>query len=708
MSNVPVKENIIAEVRPDFVVTGNVVDGTGQPLIGVSVKLKGSSLGASTNANGQYSLTIPDGKGTLVFTYVGYATQEIAINNQASISVRLQEDAKSLNEVVVIGYGTQKKTNLTGAVDIISGDMLTNRPAAKVQDLIKGASPNLQITMDMHGGEPGAESAWNIRGMGSISGSSAPLILVDGVEMTIGNVDPESIESISVLKDASASAIYGSRAPFGVILITTKKGKAGKINIQYSNNLAVNSPIRFPSMVSSLTWATAFNQANANAGLAPVYSDEQMGRIRGYLDGTFPHEYNPAAPIAGIFNGRREGNANYDWPQLMMKDHTFSQKHNFNLSGGDQKTTYFVSGGLSDQSGLMNYTTDKYNRYNFLTNISSQVTSWLNFSSSLKYANSSTDYPDGYTTVGRENLMVAFIQFAPMMPMYNINGSIQAPFVRLMQSSGRDRAKTNDFFITLASELEPVKGWKTRVSYNGNFIGLRRTDNPKPVLVELGTGAFGNIGKPNSGYISEYANTNYQLYNVVTSYEKSLGEHYFNVLAGYEQEEKLYSKMTGTGTNLITTEVPSLSTSLGDKTLADQMYNWATQGIFGRFNYNYKEKYLVEFSARYNGSSRFLKGSRWGLFPSGSVGYTLSKEDFWEPISKYVNSLKLRGSYGSLGNQNILDPNNPNYGYNGAYYQYVSTIPVQNELNWILANQRPPVAGVPLLLSENLTWETIS
>jgi TonB-linked SusC/RagA family outer membrane protein len=689
-----------------FTVAGTVTDSQGEPLVGVSIKLKGTGTGASTNAKGQYSLILPDGNGTLVFSYLGYATQEVSVNNRATINISLKEDARALDDVVVVGYGTQKRTNLTASVDVISGAQLANRPSTKVQDLIKGASPNLQITMDQHGGEPGAESSLNIRGMGSISGLATPLVLVDGVEMSIGNVDPETVESVSVLKDASASAIYGSRAPFGVILITTKKGKAGKINIQYSNNLSSNSPIRWASFDNSLIWATAMNQASANAGLTPAFPAEQMARIEGYLNGTFPYEYNPAAPIDNIFAGRRNGNANYDWPQIMMKDHSFSQKHNINLSGGDAKTTYFVSGGFTGQDGQMNYTTDKYNRYNFLTNISSQVTNWLNFSSSLKYANSSTDYPDGYTTVGRESLFVAFIQFAPFMPMYNINGSTQAPFVRLMQDSGRELAKTNDFLVSLASELEPVKGWKTKFSYNANLVALRKTDNPKPVLVELGTGAFGNIGKPSSSFITDYSNNSYKVYNVVSSYEKRFGQHYLNVLAGVEQEERIYSSTNASGTGLITTEVPSIHTSVGAKTADDQLYHFASQGIFGRLNYNFNEKYLFEFSGRYNGSSRFSKDTRWGFFPSASAGYTVSKENFWEPIKKYVNTFKLRASYGSLGNENILNPKT--VGFNTAYYQYLTTIPVTTQINWILDGQRPAATGVPALLTPDLTWETIT
>jgi len=680
------------------VIRGTVSDSqTGEGMPGVNIIVKGTNMGSVSDVDGKFSLSVPDRNATLVFSFIGYVTKEVPLEGRTQIDVSLAGEVKGLDEVVVIGYGTQKKINLTGSVDAVSGDKLQNRAAAKIADLIKGTSPNLQINMDLHGGEPGAESSWNIRGMGSIQGSASPLVLVDGVEMNIGNVDPESIESFSVLKDASASAIYGSRAPFGVILITTKQGKKGeRIRIQYNNNLSVNSPIKYPSLVDALTWATAFNQANANAGLSPLFPAEQIERIKGYMAGTYPYEYDPDNPPTSIWQGRTKGNANNDWPQIMMKDYSFSQKHNINVSGGDEKTQYYVSGGVLDQEGFMNYTKDTYKRYNFLTNFSSQITDWLRFNSSLKYANSNTDYPDGYTTVGREHLMIAFIQFAPVMPMYNINGTIQAPFVRLLQDSGRDKAETNDFFITLGTELEPVKGWKTNVTYNHNIIGLRRSDNPKPVWVELANGTYGNIGKPATGYTSNFANTKYTLYNVLTSYEKQIGGHYFKVLAGYEQEERFYSNLQATGTNLITTEVPSLSTSLGDKTVTDELWHWATQGIFGRFNYNFREKYLLEFSARYNGSSRFAKESRWGFFPSASVGYNISKEEFWLPLEPYINLLKIRGSYGSLGNQNVSN------------YLYLSRIPVYSELYWIIGGERPPYATVPGLISDDLTWETIT
>jgi TonB-linked SusC/RagA family outer membrane protein len=680
-------------------VTGKVVDNMGLPLIGVSVKLTGTQTAVSTDVNGNYALSLPNGNGTLVFSYIGYVTHEVAVNNRTSINVTLLEDSKSLDDVVVVGYGTQKKANLTGSVDVISGEQIANRPAAKVADLLKGTSPNLNITANSRGGEPGAASNWNIRGVGSIQGSSAPLVLVDGIEMNLNNIDPESVESVSVLKDASASAIYGSRAPFGVILITTKKGSKGeKVNIQYNNNLSLASPIRVASQENSLIWATAYNQASANAKTpTPVYSDEQMERIKGYLAGTFKDEYDPNNPINNLFAGRRNGNANYDWARLMYKDNVFSQKHNINVSGGNDNTQYYMAAGYSDQEGMYNYGYDMYNRYNFLTNISSKITNWLKVNSSLKYAKSRSDYPLGITTVDRDHTFGEFITWSPMTPMYNINGTVQNPLIRMMEDGGRNKMEINDFLIAIGGEFEPIKGWRTNVSYNHNIQSEKGAVNPKPVMVELGDGKFYNIGKPTSSYQAIFSQPEYSMFNIVSSYEKSLNDHNFKLLAGFEQEEKSFSNLNATGTNLISVDVPSISTSLGEKTVDDQLWHWATQGVFGRFNYNFKEKYLLEVSARYNGSSRFAEDLRWGFFPSASAGYNISRESFWEPIQPYINMFKVRASYGALGNQNVSD-----------YYLYLSTISATPELNWIIDGQRPPFAVVPALLSDKVTWETIT
>ncbi|HLT05903.1 MAG TPA: TonB-dependent receptor [Cyclobacteriaceae bacterium] len=676
-------------------VSGKVVDNKGEPLPGVTVSVQGTTMGTATDLDGGYKLLVPPGS-TLVFSFIGFETLTVPMDGRKVIDVVLLEDMTALDEVVVVGYGTQKKMTLTGSVDAISGEEIRNRPAVNMGDLMKGASPNLNITMGMRGGEPGATSSWNIRGLGSINANASPLILVDGVEVNINNIDPESVESVSVLKDASASAIYGSRAPFGVVLITTKKGQQGKVNIEYNNNFSMNSPIGVASFVDAMTWATAYNQANANAGLTPVYSDEQVERIRGYMNGTFPYEYDPDNPIDNIWAGRRNGNANYDWPQILIGNTSYNQKHHINISGGTERTNYYLSGGFVDQNGVYKYGNDNYRRLNFLSNLNSQVTDWLNVRTGVKYAKGLADYPVGQTTVGREHMMGEVITFAPMMPMYNINGTIQSPLLRWQQDSGRDKFETNDFFVNLGADLEPLKGWVTTFNFNHNIINSRRMVHPKPVWVELGTGQLGNVGKPESSFESSYNQTNYTLINVVSSYQQTIKDHFVNVLAGYEQEARHYTSMSATATGLITDEVPSISTALGEKNVTDAMNHWATQGVFGRLNYNFKEKYLFEASARYNGSSRFAPETRWGFFPSASAGYFISNENFWSPLENVVNSFKVRGSYGSLGNQNV------------GLYSYLTTMGVGAELNWIIDGQRPQYATPPGLISSDLTWETIT
>ena len=678
-------------------ISGKITDEEGNPLSGATIQVKGTRNGTTTNEDGIYRISVDDANATLVFSLLGYGTEERQIGADAQINIVLTEAVSDLEEVVVVGYGTQKKGNLTGSVDVVSGERLANRPGNTVADLVKGVSPNLNIGMNMRGGEPGAVATWNLRGMASINGGGAPLILVDGVEMNITNVDPESIESISVLKDASASAIYGARAPFGVILVTTKQGKKdGTVSIQYTDNFSFNSPIRIPSQVDSYTWATAYNQAQANSGLAPLYSDEQVERIKGYIDGTYPYEYDPENPIDNIWAGRRNGNANNDWARMLYRDFGFNQKHNINVSGGTDKTQYYVSGGYIEQNGMYRWGNDSYKRYNFMTNFNSAITSWLKFNSSVKYAAGKTDFPMGETTVGREHTFREMLFFAPMMPYHNINGTVQSPLVRLLQSSGRDLGHVNDFILTLGGELEPIKGWKTNFSYNYNNQSRRSSNNPKPIMVELGTGEFGNVGKPEASYTSAFSQDIYTLINGTTSYENTWNGHYFKGLLGYEQEYRYITGLTGTGTGLVSDEIVSLSTALGGKTIDDNISHWATQGYFGRLNYNYNEKYLVEVSARYNGSSRFREGRRWGFFPSASVGYNISKEGFWAPIQRTVNDLKIRASYGSLGNQNV------------ANYLYLPTIPTGNELNWIIDGTRPAYANVPGLISDDLTWETIT
>ena len=678
-------------------VTGKVTNTSGALLPGVTVLVKGSSTGTITDANGNYSLPNISENATLQFSFVGMKAQEVKVGTQTAIDVVLVDETLGLDEVVVVGYGTQKKMNLTGSVAAISSVEIENRPQPSVAGVLRGVSPNLNIQLSGWGGEPGATLNWNIRGLGSISGDDSPLILVDGVEMNINNLDPGNIESVSVLKDASASAIYGSRAPFGVVLITTKRGKKGEaVHVQYNNNIVFSTPLGIAHMENSVIFATAYNQAAANAGSPPVFAAEQVQRMEGWLAGTYTTEYDPANPPNSIWSGRRVGNASYDWPHEYMKDLKIDQKHNISISGGSDKTQYYMSLGYYDEGGFYSVGYDDYKRYDALANITSEVNKWLRFDLSTKMSNSQTDYPLGITTVERRYFFQNLYLFGPNQPKYNINGSSANAMLRSIESSGRDKTTINDFLVTVKTEIEPVKGWKTNASLSYNTSELNNTVNPKPIPVELGNGKTGNVGKPAAAYETSFSHSPYTLLNVMTSYEKTLGNHYFKALAGYEQEEKFYSWLYARGDKLITEEVPSISTALGTKTVDDTKYDWATQGVFGRLNYNFKEKYLLEFSARYNGSSRFDPESRWGFFPSASAGYQISKENFWAAVKPYVNRLKIRGSYGSLGNQNV------------ASYLYIPSVPIINETPWIIGGERPPYAQTPDLISEGLTWERVT
>ncbi len=688
------------------IVSGIVEDENGEALPGVTVLEKGTGNGSITDAEGKYSLTVSGADAVLVFSFVGMKTQEVIIGSRTTIDITLASEAIGLNEVVAVGYGTMKKVNLTGALDVVSGSELENRPASNVSLLLQGISPNVAITLNNHGGEPGAGQNWQIRGVGSISGNDNPLILVDGVEMDINLLDPESIESISILKDASASAIYGSKAAFGVVLVTTKKGRLNKpIQIQYSNNLSIAKPIYVPDMEDAYTYAIAFNQARANAGLTPTFPDEQVQRIQEYMAGTYTDEYDVNNPPNSLWRGRWMGNANYNWTKEYYKPSSFYQKHNVSLNGGDNKTQYYFNAGLYDQPGLYSWGDDSYKRYNILANITSNVNNWLKFNFNSKYARTESDNPIGMVGLPRTYTWSQFIDFWPTMPWHNVDGTVSNPLILALEQGGRILSQNQDLRMNFGIELEPVKGWKTNVNYDYSYNWGSQTQNPRPVPVPVPNGTVGNIGDSKAGYRSTLSQGQYTLFNAYTSYEKTLGGHFIKAMVGYEQDANSNRGLFGEKMDLITQDVPSISTALGDYNVDDWMSHWATEGVFGRLNYNYQEKYLVEFSARYDGSSSFASGDRWGFFPSVSAGYNLAKENYWSSIKSYVNNFKIRASYGSLGNQKV---NNP--------YLYLPTIPIDynryidvySNPGYIIDNEVPLYALSPKIVSADLTWETIT
>ncbi|MEN8230176.1 MAG: TonB-dependent receptor [Bacteroidota bacterium] len=687
-------------------ISGNITDQNGEPLPGVNVTIQGTHKGTISDISGNYEIFVDGPDAVLEFSYVGFLTQEITVGRRVAINIQLEEDIHGIDEVVIVGFGTQKKVNVTGAVDVVSGDELENRPAENMAQLLQGTSPNLNISVSQDGGEPGAGQHWNIRGIGTINGSSSPLILVDGVEMDVNSLNPESIESVSVLKDAAASAIYGARAPFGVVLITTKQGgKNEKIRLSYNNNFGFASPLNLPEFESSLILATAFNQACEYTGISHKFPDEQMDRIRGYMDGTYLPEYDTAAPPDYMWAGRHQGNANYEYIHMYWRENAPRIKHDVSLSGGGDKTQYFISAGTYDQAGLYNYGYDSYKRNNLMANITSRVTDWMSIDFRYKYSQINTDYPLGTMWLNRYYMLKSMETFWPTQPMYNYGVdqsddllAINNPTVRLMQGAGRDQTVKNDSWITLATEMEPVKGWKTNISYNYNYYSSRNTTNPIPVDVHFPNGDVGNIGQEPSGYTDQFKNKTYAILYATSSYERTLGGHFLKAMIGYEQELENYARLSGSKTELITLSVPSINTALGEVLLSEGMDHWSTQALFSRFSYNYKEKYLLEFNARYNGSSRFGTGLRWGFFPSASAGYNIAREDFWASFKPVVNRLKIRGSYGSLGNHNVQN------------YLHMPNMTLGINHDWVMggSNIRPNWAAPPGIPSKHLTWETVT
>jgi TonB-linked SusC/RagA family outer membrane protein len=698
-------------------VTGTIIDKqTGEAMAGVNIQVKGSALGAISDAGGKFSLSVADKNATLIFSFVGYIVQEVALEGRSSLQISLETEMLGLDEVVVVGYGVQRKVNLTGAVDVVTGDNLASRPAAQTSQLLQGQAPSMLITMTDRGSEPGAKQSLQIRGVGSLSGNTSPLVLVDGVEMDMNLVDPATIENVTILKDASSSAVYGSRAAFGVILITTKQGKMNQaMRVTYSNITSLKEPTYVLQMEDSYTYAIALNQGRINAGLTPIMPDEMVQRIKGYIDGTYTTEYNPADPPYNQWRGRWMANANYNWSDMFYSS-SWEQKHNINIEGGTENTQYYTSVGYQNQPGMYTWGNDKYQRFNALGNVKTKVTDWVTFDFNAKYAKALRDYPNGGTWGDRSGYWMHYIILFPNTHRFNMDGSLANPIEVAMRNGGRIKTDNNTAQFALGTELEPVKGWKTNIKYNYMLSSGVSTNDTYPVDVMCANGNISNIGTANTSISETLQMGHYQVFTAYSRFERSLGKNNFSIMAGYEQDYFHNRKLTAKGYDLITKEVRALSVALGTKEVDDLIYHWATQGVFGRLNYNFDEKYLLEFSARYDGSSRFEKGHRWGFFPSASVGYNISKEAFWDPIKPYVQRLKLRASYGTLGNQNLvkaaerqnvsqawIDVENPN----AESYLYLNEVAVSPLLPRIIDGVRPNYATMPGLKPENLTWETI-
>ncbi|MEA4984772.1 TonB-dependent receptor SusC [bioreactor metagenome] len=697
-------------------VKGVVLDNTGESIVGATIKEKGTTQGTVSDAFGHFSMETSV-KAVLQVSYVGYMSQEIQVKNQTELRIILVEDVRALSEVVVVGYGVQKKENLTGAVATLDGKAIENRSVSSITQAMQGTIGNLNIApnpsnlsgdWDSSGGAPGATQKINIRGYTGFDTSGnplaeSPLIVIDGVQGgNINNINMNDVESITVLKDAASSAIYGSSAPFGVILITTKKGDLGqKPTITYSANLMLSQPISLPKMMNSLDYAMAFNQFSDNANTARLYSASTLKRIVDYLNGELKEEtlkdLNTDSWLAGF-----SSNANNDWFDIHFKDVSFSQLHNLGISGGTKSNTYYIGLGYNDQQGMYTYGNDYFKRYNVRTTLQSNLADWLTAGFRGAFSRSERDNPNS-ATFSNANILHILAQRRPTQPLFNPDGYYSnGSYVNAFRDGGRITTTTDEATLTGEIILHPVKNWNITANYSLTGTYLNRLSHLKTVYHVLPSGKLSTLSGTSPNSISRRADKNERrIVNIFTSYEKSISGHYFKGMVGYMQElyDQLY--IIASNNELYSDNILSLATTYGTKTAATDLNEQiATRGVFGRINYNYKEKYLVEFNGRYDGTSRFMKDVRFKFYPGMSVAWALSKERFWTNLLDVVNMFKIRASYGSQGSQGSAGY----YPFYPALRTYSSTSAANT---WIFSDGQAPMVQFPAgIVDPNLTWVT--
>ena len=600
-------------------ITGTVVDAQGVPVPGASVILKGTSTGTMTDAKGVFSLNVRPGA-TLEVSCIGYVTVEVAAKD--NVKVVLEDDAELLAETVVVGYGAQKKVNLTGAVSQVKGDEFAQRPVVDAAQALQGLVPGLSIS-NTSAGTPGAETTITLR------------IVIDGIPGgNLTNVNPNDIESISVLKDAASAAIYGARAAYGVILVTTKRGRDGKAVISYSGNAGWNAPTRLPQMANSVDFAHFWNDGAANANAPRKYSDEKIADLQRFINGDYAND--PYAPWAEIkdnptanpssFENSEKGLGNTDYFKLHYKDWAFKHNHNLSIRGG----------GIYDESGVLRFADMGYKRFNLNANTQAQVNDWLKLSFSTKFVHGITDSPFGDGGIGYGFFHTMAREFATKHYMDPNGHYVEYTMIPYLQSGTYTKNVRDRLDITPSLQIQPLKNWFINLDYTYR-LGLSNYEataiQPDIYMMDGITtvkGARSELGIPKDGkYTRANTNTRYQSLNVYTNYSFTLGQkHNVALLAGYQEEDFHYAYVKNAITSLYTTATPSVTMGNGDQTLVDTRYGWATRGFFGRINYDYDGRYLLELNGRYDGSSRFAADHRWGFFPSVSVGWNIHKEPF--------------------------------------------------------------------------------
>lgn len=685
----------ISITQQDGQCTGVVKDGNGEPVIGASVFVKGTRNGAVTDLDGRFSLTGVKRGSALHISYVGYNDKDVVWDGSA-LNVILTDNERSLNEVVVVGFGTQKKANLTGAVATIDAKNLVSRPVNSAVDAMQGMIPGMNFSIGSGGGALNSNTRYNIRGTGTIgAGSSvAPLVLIDGMEGDLNAINPQDIDNISVLKDAASSSIYGSRAAGGVILVTTKSGKAGKTTVNYNNNFRFNSPENMPHQLDSYNWALYMNAASINAGSGTWFSDNKLADIKkAQSDPTMRTMFANAQGRWEIWDANDLlPIANHDWLRTCFGN-GFSQEHNVSVNGGTDRVHYYFSGNFLNRRGLLKYGTDKRNRYTITSKVDAQITNWAKLTYNMRFARTDYNQPTMLDDLYYHNMC----RYWPIIPVYDPNGHfvVTGSNPGDLVNGGDTREQTDVNSHQLSLQLTPLNGLVINAEFNYSITNYNQhVDWQTTYGYDVNNVPY-VFNNPNNA-VKEYARkTNYFNPNIYADYSFTLAnDHHFKVMAGYQSEELHQRWIQGQQSGIIA-NLPTLHTTATNPSVDGKYDEWATMGVFGRLNYDYQSRYLVEGNLRYDGTSRFLKDNRWVWSPSFSLGWNIARENFWKPIEQYINLLKFRFSWGKLGNQNT-----------DSWYPFYSTVGYSNQAGtWLVGGKKQNISSMPALVSSTLTWE---
>ena len=666
-------------------VTGKVIDELGNPLPGATILEKGTSNGTTTDFNGNFTINVSNEDAILVISYIGYDPRQVRVAGNTALSITLTPSANQLEDVVVIGYGAQKKINLTGSVGVITGAELESRPITQGSQALYGLVPG--VFVNASSGEAGNDAAEiQIRGIGTL-GNSNPLVLIDGIEGPLDNINPNDIESISVLKDAASAAIYGSRGANGVVLVTTKRANRGDdLTISYNYFAGISSPTVLPDMVEDpRQYMELYREAIENGGGTVAFTEDDISRY--------------------------ESIGSTDWLNRIFDNSALEQLHSLSISGGSEKVASHFSISFLDQEGII--TNNELQRANSRLNLDYYINDRIKFGTSMAYTYESGDLASKSggafgnldpTTVGDKGPMAfeaALVQH-PIVPVFDVNGGYATLERSLGMVSSRNNGQglldlqrlnlvSNDFLGSYFIEYQPIAGLNLRATAAINFQQDHFVDERGEVRSnDWVTGELVRIDTRGSSLIDLQRSIVNFTGILQASYEKRFGRHYFQGLLGFNQEESTVNSTTIRQQDFAIPNQLILGAGSSTTNAFSNVGEWGLQSYFGRINYSFEDKYLFEANLRHDGSSRFGANNRWATFPSFSAGWILSSEDFWP--TDIVNYFKIRGSWGKLGNQNTTN-----------FYPFASQVSLDN--NYIVNNGLVSGGALTRLGNEDLKWE---